>query len=98
MYTLVGMRTRLEEVFESRQAQVLAQVITDAYSELVKTSDFNELKEIVGELAQAQKELAQAQRGPSSGWKNWRKRKRGPSSGWKNWRKRKRGPKNRSRA
>jgi len=69
MYTLVGMRTRLEEVFESRQAQVLAQVITDAYSELVKTSDFNELKEIVGELAEAQKrtelrveELAQAQK------------------------------------
>jgi len=63
------MRTRLEEVFESRQAQVLAQVITDAYSELVKTSDFNELKEIVGELAEAQKrtelrveELAQAQK------------------------------------
>jgi 3-keto-L-gulonate-6-phosphate decarboxylase len=56
MYTLARARTRLEEVFEKGQAQVLAQVITDAYSELVKTSDFNELKEIVRDLAEAQKQ------------------------------------------
>ena len=56
MYTLARARTRLEEVFEREQARVLAQVITDAYSELVKTSDFNELKEIVRELAEAQKQ------------------------------------------
>jgi len=58
----------LETVFEERQAVVLAEVITDAYNDLVKTGDFNELKAIVKELAQAQnrteqrmEELAQAQ-------------------------------------
>jgi len=56
MYALARARTRLEEVFEREQARVLAQVITDAYSELVKTSDFNELKEIVRDLAEAQKQ------------------------------------------
>jgi hypothetical protein len=54
MYTLARVRTRLEEVFERGQAQVLAQVIIDAYSDLVKASDFNELKGIVRELAEAQ--------------------------------------------
>ena len=59
---------KLETVFERPQATVLAEVITDAYNELVKTDDFNELKAIVKELAQAQnrtgqrmEELAQAQ-------------------------------------
>ena len=57
-----------ETVFEDRQAAVLAKTITEAYTDLVKTSDFNELKEIVRHLAQAQdrtevrmEELAQAQ-------------------------------------
>jgi len=60
---------KLGTVFERRQAAVLAEVITDAYDDLVKTSDFNELKSIVKELAQAQQrtglrveELAQAQK------------------------------------
>lgn len=59
---------RLESVFEPRQASVLAEVITDAYDNLVKTSDFNELKEIVRSLAVAQErtearmtDLAEAQ-------------------------------------
>lgn len=69
-------RKRLETVFDKDQADVLSEVITDAYRDLVKTSDFNELKEIVrdlgakvGELAEAQKkseqrieELAEAQK------------------------------------
>ena len=59
---------KLETVFERPQAAVLGEVITDAYSDLVKTSDFNELKAIVRDLALAQQrterrmeELAEAQ-------------------------------------
>ena len=69
MYTRAVMRRKLEEVFDRRQARVLSEVITDAYSDLVKTGDFNELKEIVKEIAIAQKrtelrveELAEAQK------------------------------------
>ncbi|MGQ9905238.1 MAG: hypothetical protein ACUVRU_13165, partial [Anaerolineae bacterium] len=58
---------RLTLHFPADQAQVLAEVITDAYNSLVKTSDFNELKAIVAQLGQAQQrteqrmeELAQA--------------------------------------
>ncbi len=53
---------KLGMVFEPQQAVLLAEVVTDAYSDLVKTGDFNELKSIVKELAETQKELAQAQR------------------------------------
>lgn len=69
MITLESLTYRFEKVFEPRQATVLAQAISDAYAELVKTSDFNELKAIVKDLAVAQKrtevrmeELAVAQR------------------------------------
>jgi hypothetical protein len=61
MVGVADMTRRLETVFERRQANVLATVITDAYTQLVKTGDFNELKGIVRDLAQAQRELAQAQ-------------------------------------
>src|SRR3990167_1022391 len=50
-----SIKTELEKVFRPKQASVLARVIADAYSELVKTDDFNELKGIVKELAEAQK-------------------------------------------
>ena len=60
---------KLGTVFEQRQAAILAEVVTDAYSDLVKTGDFNELKSIVKELAEAQKrtesrmeELVEAQK------------------------------------
>jgi hypothetical protein len=62
-------RERLMRVFSERQATVLAETITDAYDDLVKVSDFNELKAIVKDLALAQartemrvEELAVAQR------------------------------------
>ncbi len=58
--TLVLTR-RFEHVFDKRQAFVLAKSITEAYSDLVKTSDFNELKSIVQDLAIAQQKLAIAQ-------------------------------------
>ncbi|MFC1465167.1 MAG: hypothetical protein ACFLMY_09990 [Candidatus Brachytrichaceae bacterium NZ_4S206] len=49
------MTQRLERAFPAEQAGVLAEVIHDAYNALVKASDFNELKAIVAELAEAQK-------------------------------------------
>ena len=68
---------KLETVFERPQAAVLGEVITDAYSDLVKTSDFNELKAIVRDLALAQQrteqrveELAEAQRELAEAQKN----------------------------
>ena len=61
MQPAIDMKRKLEAAFPKKQAVILAEVITDAYSELVKTSDFNELKGIVKELAEAQKELTQAQ-------------------------------------
>jgi chromosome segregation ATPase len=47
-------RERLGKVFDEAQAAVLSEVITEAYNELVKVSDFNELKAIVKELTEAQ--------------------------------------------
>ncbi len=69
MDTATAIRNKLEFVFDREQAEILSEVITDAYNELVKTSDFNELKAIVKDLAEAQKrteikveELAEAQK------------------------------------
>ena len=45
---------QLNEVFSQRQSTVLAGVISEAYDELVRAKDFNELKEIVRTLAEAQ--------------------------------------------
>jgi predicted nuclease with TOPRIM domain len=56
------LRQKLEQVFNKAQAEVLAEVIISSYDELVKASDFNELKEIVKELAQEQKELTKEQK------------------------------------
>ena len=53
--------SRFEPVFSPPQAATLAGAIHDAYTEGVKASDFNELKEIVRQLAVAQQDLAQAQ-------------------------------------
>ncbi|MEZ4660716.1 MAG: hypothetical protein R2911_24445 [Caldilineaceae bacterium] len=68
MATVQTLTRRFEQVFEPQQAVVLAESITEAYNDLVKTSDFNELKAIVKSLAEAQsrtemrmEELAEAQ-------------------------------------
>jgi alanyl-tRNA synthetase len=77
MNTFNPMKEKFEKVFTHEQAEVLSTAINDAYSDLVKTGDFNELKDIVkdvgiklGGLAEAQKgtenrmeELAEAQKG-----------------------------------
>jgi hypothetical protein len=63
------MKARLTQVFNDPQATVLTDVIHSSYRELVHTGDFNELKEIVRDLATAQQrtelrveELATAQK------------------------------------
>ncbi len=68
MMNVEKLTQRFETVFDRRQSSMLAETITEAYSELVKTGDFNELKAIVKDLADAQQrtearmdELAQAQ-------------------------------------
>ncbi|MDM7327613.1 MAG: hypothetical protein P3X23_010950 [Thermosynechococcus sp. Uc] len=64
-----ALEEKLRTVFSPEQAHLLAEVIREAYDEVVKAKDFNELKSIVADLAQAQKrteerveELAQAQK------------------------------------
>ncbi|MBU0511094.1 MAG: hypothetical protein KKD28_01830 [Chloroflexi bacterium] len=64
----IDIKRTLSTAFGERQTEVLAQVIHAAYSDLVHTGDFNELKSIVRDLALAQRrteqrveELAQAQ-------------------------------------
>ncbi|MDR7899204.1 MULTISPECIES: hypothetical protein [unclassified Thermosynechococcus] len=71
-----ALEEKLRTAFSPEQAHLLAEVIREAYDDLVKAKDFNELKAIVADLAQAQKrteervdqltltvaELAQAQK------------------------------------
>ena len=63
------MLEQLTTVFEEKQAEVLAEVIYDSYNNLVRRDDFNELKEIVRNIAETQDrtdqhlaELADAQK------------------------------------
>ncbi|MBU1661046.1 MAG: hypothetical protein KKD28_06195, partial [Chloroflexi bacterium] len=50
----VSMKRKLSYVFSDKQSSVLTEIIHDAYSDLVHTGDFNELKEIVRNLGAAQ--------------------------------------------
>ncbi|MFH0925927.1 MAG: hypothetical protein V1872_09930, partial [bacterium] len=62
MYSsLEEMQCKLEKEFDEGQARLLSKVITDAYNELVKRSDLNDLKDIVRYLAESQKGLTEAQ-------------------------------------
>ncbi|MFH1563074.1 MAG: hypothetical protein ABIF11_06640 [Nitrospirota bacterium] len=70
MPTAIAIRYKLQEVFAEPQATVLSNVIVEAYNDLIKVSDFNELKGIVKEIVEIQKgtdikmgELAEAQKG-----------------------------------
>ena len=60
MATSAEIKKKLEKVFDERQATVLAEVFVDAYGELVKASDFDGLKAIVKELAEAQTRTVEA--------------------------------------
>ncbi len=62
------MREELGRVFADQQAEALSKVIYNAYNNLVRADDFNELKGVVRDLAEAQQrtehrveELAEAQ-------------------------------------
>ena len=59
MLTQSEMTHKLQAAFEPNQAEVLAEVIPRASEDLVKTSDFNDLKSIVKDLAVAQQDLTQ---------------------------------------
>ncbi len=74
--TVTDLTAKLSAEFTPDQARLLAETINDSYRDLVKTSDFSELKEIVRdilfiqkrtevkveELAEAQRDLAEAQK------------------------------------
>ena len=53
------MLEQLGSVFAEVQAEVLAKVIFDSYNALVRRDDFNELKEIVRDLAESQQRTEQ---------------------------------------
>ncbi len=54
MNSIVELEKHFSLVFSEEQATVLANVIYNSYNELVKTSDFKELKEIVSSQKSAQ--------------------------------------------
>ena len=61
MPTTLEIKRRFLGVFPEPQAEILSEVITSAYNDLVKTSDFNELKWIVKDIGLKVGELAKAQ-------------------------------------
>ena len=61
MSSIMYFEQKLSQAFEPQQAKLLAETLAEAYDELVKIKDFNELKSLVREIAQVQKELAVAQ-------------------------------------
>lgn len=63
MLTSGALKKKFEEAFDKKQATVLTEVITASYNDLVKTGDFNELKEIVRDIGIKVGELAEAQKG-----------------------------------
>lgn len=80
MSQLQRIKEEISKVFPKKQADVLYQVV-DVVDETVKVSDFNELKAIVKDLAEAQKktekrleELAQAQQELAQAQKKTEKR------------------------
>jgi hypothetical protein len=51
---------KLQSAFEPQQAEVLLEVISLSYNNLVKVSDFTELKAIVRDLAESQKSMGES--------------------------------------
>ena len=50
----MAMQEKLGNAFAEEQAEVLSEVIFNAYNELIRRADFNELKDVVRDLAEAQ--------------------------------------------
>ena len=62
MATIPQLRDRLLEGFPEKQADLLARVVIEAHDDLVNRADFHALTGVVKELADAQVELAEAQK------------------------------------
>ena len=62
MATIPQIRTRLLEGFPEKQADLLAHVVIEAHDDLVNQADFHALTGVVRELADAQKDLTDAQK------------------------------------
>lgn len=62
MATIPEIRNRLLEGFSEKQADLLAHVVIEAHDDLVNRADFHKLTGVVGELAEAQKDLAESQK------------------------------------
>jgi hypothetical protein len=58
MMMILETQKKLSQVFTQEQASVLAEVIEQSYRDLVKIGDFNELKAVVRELAEQQKQTS----------------------------------------
>ena len=90
--TIAALTRRFEQVFEPRQAVVLAEVITEARDDEVKAGDFTELKSIVARLAEAQgrtearlEQLAVAQGRTEVRLEQLAERRSARRCGWSNW-------------
>ncbi|MFM7242927.1 MAG: hypothetical protein ACKO40_01960 [Planctomycetaceae bacterium] len=62
MASIPQIRNRLLEGFPEKQADLLAHVVIEAHDDLVNQADFHALTGVVKELADSQKDLAEAQR------------------------------------
>ena len=60
MLSVPQTKTKLTRVSKQRQSKIRSDVVAEAHTDSVKNSDFNELREIVKELAIAQKETNQS--------------------------------------
>lgn len=62
MATIPQIRNRLLEGFPEKQADLLAHVVIEAHDDLVNRADFHALTGVVKELADSQRDLADAQK------------------------------------
>ena len=61
MFTTTYFEHKFGPAFDKKQTRLLAEAMVEAYDDLVKTRDFNELKSLVRDIAVIQKELTTGQ-------------------------------------
>ena len=69
---------KLQSAFEPHQVDALLEVIGLSYNNLVKVSDFSELKAIVQDLAESQKAMGASQEAMGKSQRPWVRR-------WRPW-------------
>ena len=74
----MAMLEKLGNAFAEEQAEVLSEVIFNAYNELVRRADFNELKDVVRDWPR----LKAARRSVSGRWPRLRAARRSVSRNW----------------